>query len=82
MNYISAIAVVFGGVIGFLLYNWIGESIAFLLPFAAGNFIYIASTDLIPEIRFKQSLLKSLIRFVVFLAGIGLMMIIRFFRHS
>jgi zinc and cadmium transporter len=82
LNYISAITVFFGGIVGFLLYSWIGESIALLLPFAAGNFIYIASTDLIPEIRFKQSIVKSLMRFVVFLAGVGLMMVIRFFGHS
>ena len=78
LNYISAITVVVGGIVGFLMYGWIGESITLLLPFAAGNFIYIASTDLIPEIRFKQSIVKSLTRFTVFLAGIGLMIIIRF----
>ena len=82
LNYISAVTVVVGGIVGFLLYNWIGESIALLLPFAAGNFIYIANTDLIPELRFKQSIMKSLIRFVVFLAGVGLMMAIRFFGRS
>lgn len=82
LNYISAITVVVGGIVGFLLYGYLGKSIAILLPFAAGNFIYIASTDLIPEIRFKQSIVKSLTRFVVFLAGIGLMLIIRFMGHS
>jgi zinc and cadmium transporter len=74
--------VVIGGIVGFLLFGWIGESIALLLPFAAGNFIYIATTDLIPEIRFKKNIMKSIIRFVVFLAGIGLMVIIRFMSHS
>ena len=82
LNYISAITVTVGGVVGFLLHGWIGESIALLLPFAAGNFIYIASTDLIPEIRFKQSIVKSITRFVVFLVGVGRMVIIRFFGHS
>jgi zinc and cadmium transporter len=82
LNYISAITVVIGGIVGFLLHSWIGQSTALLLPFAAGNFIYIACTDLIPEIRFKQSIVKSLIRFVVFLAGVGLMMTIRFLGHS
>lgn len=82
LNYISAITVVIGGIVGFLLYGLIGESIALLLPFAAGNFIYIASTDLIPEIRFKKNIKKSIIRFIVFLAGIGLMVILRFMSHS
>ena len=77
LNYISAITVIFGGITGYLLYAWIGESIVFLLPFAAGNFIYIASTDLIPEIRYKESLRKSLVRFCAFLAGMGLMLAVK-----
>ncbi|MCK4440328.1 ZIP family metal transporter [Candidatus Bathyarchaeota archaeon] len=77
LNYISAITVIFGGITGYLLYAWIGKSIVFLLPFAAGNFIYIASTDLIPEIRYKESLTKSLVRFCAFLAGMGLMLAVK-----
>lgn len=79
LNYISAITVIFGGITGYLLYGWIGESIVLLLPFAAGNFIYIATTDLIPEIRYKESLKKSLVRFCVFLTGIGLMLAVKLF---
>lgn len=81
LNYISATTVIVGGITGFLLHGWLGESVAVLLPFAAGNFIYIASVDLIPEIRFKQSIVRSLTRFIVFLAGIGLMIMIRFVGH-
>jgi len=79
LNYISAITVIFGGITGYLLYGWIGESIVLLLPFAAGNFIYIATTDLIPEIRYKESLKKSLERFCVFLTGIGFMLAVKLF---
>jgi len=77
LNYVSATMVIFGGIIGYLLYDWIGSSIVFLLPFAAGNFIYIACTDLIPEIRFKESIKKSLVRFCVFLTGMGLMLAVK-----
>ena len=79
LNYVSATMVIFGGIIGYLLFDWMGNSIVFLLPFAAGNFIYIASTDLIPEIRFKESLGKSLLRFCVFLTGMGLMLVVKLF---
>jgi len=79
LNYISAVTVIFGGITGYLLYGWIGESIVLLLPFAAGNFIYIATTDLIPEIRYKESLEKSLVRFCVFLTGIGFMLAVKLF---
>jgi len=82
LNYISATTVIIGGATAFLLSSWMGGSITLFLPFAAGNFIYIATTDLIPEIRFKKSMMQSLLRFIVFLAGIGLMTIIRFLAHS
>jgi len=49
----------------------------FLLPFAAGSFIYIACSDLIPEIKHKVSPQKSLIHFFVFLLGIVLMLLIK-----
>jgi zinc and cadmium transporter len=78
INFISASTVLLGGIIGYLLRSWIGESIVFLLPFAAGTFIYIAGSDLIPEIRYKENPPQSLVRFLVFLAGIGVMLALRF----
>jgi len=77
LNFLSAIFVIFGGLFGFLLSEKIGESAIFLLPFAAGTFIYIASSDLLPEIKHKESLGKSLIHFFVFLLGIILMLFIK-----
>lgn len=79
LNYVSAMTVIFGGITGYLVSTWIGGSIVFLLPFAAGTFIYVASADLIPEILYKESLKKTLIRFFVFLTGIGFMLAIRLF---
>jgi len=76
LNFLSAVAAVLGGIIGFFLSGKIGDSIIFLLPFAAGNFIYIASSDLIPEIKHKESFKKSMIYFFVFLLGIILMLLI------
>ena len=77
LNFLSASTVVLGGVVGFFLAEKIGGSIVFLLPFAAGNFIYIACSDLIPEIKHKANLKNSLIHFFVFLLGISLMMVIK-----
>ncbi len=77
LNFLSAISVVFGGIVGFLLSERMGKSIVFLLPFAAGSFIYIACADLIPEIRHRASPQKSIIYFFVFLLGIALMLLIK-----
>jgi zinc and cadmium transporter len=79
LNFLSAVSVIFGGIIGFLLSEQLGKSIVFLLPFAAGNFIYIASSDLIPEIKHQKDFKKSIIYFVVFLLGIFSMLLIKLF---
>lgn len=72
MNFFSGLAAIIGGVVGFLFSEKIGESIVFVLPFAAGTFIYIACSDLIPEIKEKGSR-ESVVNFLVFLLGIGIM---------
>ena len=76
-NFLSAVFAVVGGIIGFFLAEKMGMSMVFLLPFAAGNFIYIASSDLIPEIKHRESLQKSLLHFFVFLLGIGMMLLLK-----
>lgn len=78
LNFLTGLIAVFGGIAGFFLSEKIGDSIIFLLPFAAGNFIYIAASDLIPEIKNKDNLKKSLIYFFVFLLGISLMLMLKF----
>ncbi|ODS38929.1 zinc/iron permease [Candidatus Altiarchaeales archaeon WOR_SM1_SCG] len=77
LNFISALTAILGGIAGYFLSAWIEGSAVYLLPFAAGNFIYIAASDLIPEIKHRENLKKSLLHFVVFLCGIGLMLLIK-----
>lgn len=72
-NFLSGSVAVAGGIVGFYLVGSIEQFAIFLLPFAAGNFIYIACSDLIPEIQHKDHLGRSLLYFLVFLVGIALM---------
>jgi zinc and cadmium transporter len=76
-NFLSAVFAVLGGVSGFLLSEKIGSSATFLLPFAAGGFIYIAASDLIPRINEEENSKKSLFHFLVFLTGIAFMALIK-----
>jgi len=78
LNFLSGLLAILGGIIGFLLSEKIGEGIIFLLPFAAGNFIYIAASDLIPEIKQKVDLKKAFLHFLIFLGGLGLMLLFKF----
>ena len=76
---ISATLAILGGLIGLLLFRKIGEGVLFLLPFTAGSFIYIAASDLIPQIKEEWDLKKSIIHFLIFLAGIFLMFLLKFY---
>jgi len=76
-NFFSGLTAVFGGLAAYFLASKI--NILFLLPFAAGNFIYIASSDLIPEIKANSCLLKNLKHFVFFVIGILFMFSIKIF---
>lgn len=75
-NFFSALTIIFGGVIAYFLSTKI--DITFLLPFAAGNFIYIASSDLIPEIKHETNIKNNLIHFFAFITGILLILAVRF----
>ncbi len=79
LNFLSAIFAILGGITGFLLAERIGEAIIFILPLAAGSFIYISCSDLIPEIKHKASLQESLTNFLVFLSGIAMMFLTKLF---
>ena len=77
-NFASAITAILGGVTGYLASSVMQTSIVYLLPFAAGNFIYIAAADLIPEIKHQVSLRRSILHFVVFIIGIAIMLTVKF----
>jgi zinc and cadmium transporter len=74
-NFCSALMAVLGGLIAFILAGKI--DITFLLAITAGTFIYIASSDLIPEIKGGKNFSKNLIHFSVFIAGIIFMLIFK-----
>jgi len=78
MNFITALTAVLGGILGYALSSQMQTAITFILPFAAGGFIYIAASDLIPEIRKETRLDKSLISIAMFIIGILIMYAMKF----
>lgn len=78
INFLVALTVLLGGLVGYFASFKIAGVIPYLLPFAAGGFIYIAASDLMPEIRKETNLKKSLLSFLVFILGIVLMYAVRF----
>jgi zinc and cadmium transporter len=78
LNFLTALTAVLGGLIGFFISNMVENVKLIILPFAAGGFLYIAASDLIPEIRKETSLKKSMIYFGIFIVGIFIMYAVRF----
>jgi len=70
-NFATAITAIFGAIVALSLGLLIQDFIPFLIPFAAGNFIYIAGSDLIPELRKEEAgLLKSALQLTAFILGV------------
>ena len=78
LNFIVALTVVAGGVVGYFISKSIEQVAIYLLPFAAGGFIYIAATDLVPEIKKELNIKKSMATILVFICGILLMWLVKF----
>ncbi len=73
MNFVVALTAVFGGIVGFFVSSYVENIVIYILPFAAGGFIYIAATDLVPEIRKELDMRKYMATLFVFICGIILM---------
>ena len=67
-NFASALTVVPGGLLAYVAGRWL--DVTFLLPLAAGNFLYIAASDLIPEIKHGDDLAQRMLHLVAFAGGI------------
>ena len=78
-NFLTALTAILGALIALLLSRYVGGVTNFIIPFAAGNFIYIAGSDLIPELHKECKASKSLLELFIFILGIGLMMLMLLF---
>ena len=67
-----------GVVVALVINIYVEDLTHFLVPFAAGGFIYIAGADLIPELHKEVKIKKSTIQFLFFILGIALMMLLLF----
>jgi zinc and cadmium transporter len=71
-NFLSALTAFAGAIITYFLV-YLQDIKMYLIPFAAGGFIYIAATDLMPELHKKSKALESVVQLASILLGIGLM---------
>jgi len=78
-NYFSSLFTIIGAVIALALSNYV-ENIQFLIiPIAVGGFIYLAGSDLIPELHKEVGLRKTLLQLIAMLAGMTVMALLLLF---
>ena len=73
LNLAVSLTIVLGALVGYFLSFSVQCITSYLLPVAAGGFLYISTSDLIPEIRKEENIKKSLLSFALFLFGILIM---------
>ena len=78
LNFLVALIAMAGAIVGYFLSFYVENLIVYLLPFAAGGFLYISTSDLIPEIRKERDIKKSFVSFAFFLLGILIMYLAKF----
>jgi len=78
LNLASASTAVLGVVIALTLSAYMDNLVALLLPFAAGNFIYIAGSDLVPELQDEKNISSSLVHLALMVLGVSLLYLLKF----
>ncbi|MDR2428608.1 MAG: ZIP family metal transporter [Candidatus Margulisbacteria bacterium] len=81
-NFVSALTAIAGTVCGFFFASRSAVFTGVLLAFTAGGFIYIASSDLIPELHEVQDKKQALLNFLTFILGLVFMYALTFLPES
>ncbi|MDP3916876.1 MAG: ZIP family metal transporter [Nanoarchaeota archaeon] len=80
LNFITALTAILGAVITLLLSSNLSSLPNYLIPITSGGFIYIAASDLIPQIHLHKDkgITQSLSELSIFLLGIAIMYLLLF----
>ena len=78
LNFASASIAIIGVVVGLLLGAKSQMFVNIILPLAAGGFVYIAGSNLIPELHKGCELKASFSHFFAMIIGIGIMIVLKF----
>lgn len=70
-NFLFALTAIIGALIGYFIREY--AYIQYIIPITAGGFIYIAASDLIPELKKTTSIKKSLVELAFLIIGIVIM---------
>ena len=69
-NFLTALTAIIGGVLGYYYQNKVQGLIPYIIAIAAGGFLYIATTDLLPELHRTKNFKKVILQIITLMAGI------------
>jgi zinc and cadmium transporter len=78
-NFLTALTAVAGALAAYFLYDLASGFANFILPMTAGGFVYIAASDLIPQMHKEKDLRRSNLAFIFFFLGLAFMYLARVF---
>jgi zinc and cadmium transporter len=78
-NFLSGASAILGTIIGIFLIEKIHSFNEIIIPFAAGNFIYIAASNLVPQLHRHCKLKDTIMHFFAILIGIAIVTIVTFY---
>ncbi len=76
-NVMVSLTAILGGILGYIASHTMQSFASYLVPVAAGGFIYISCADLIPEFKNTNSTKRILLTVGTFLFGVIVMALIR-----
>ena len=77
-SYASSLFTIIGALFAVILSNYLENIQYFIIPIAVGGFIYLAGSDLIPELHKEPGLMRSILQLITILLGILIMAVLLF----
>lgn len=74
LHFLTGLLAVLGTLCGLMLNRFFANSEVFLISIAIGGFIYIAGSDLIPELHKETNIKRSTVQIISFIIGILIML--------
>ncbi|MBI4598530.1 MAG: ZIP family metal transporter [Candidatus Omnitrophica bacterium] len=78
-NFFAASLAIVGAITALIAGELVAAFPKAILPLTAGGFIYLAGSDLVPELHKEREPVKSLIQMLAIGVGIGLMLLVKLF---
>ena len=80
LNFLTATLAIAGAVLALLLGTHLQQFPVVVLPLTAGGFIYIAGSDLVPELHKERQPKQAAVQLLAIGCGVGMMLLLKLFR--